>query len=298
MNQLMGMIYTMISAFVFGFTPILVNITFDHGNNPVMMAFFRGFLVLPVLFISLNSRRVSLKVDRKQGVQLFILSVIGGGLTTVVLYSSYQYMSVGGATTLHFIYPAIVTFIGILFFKERSNLLKLAALILSMIGVFILADFRSGTSLKGIFLATISGFTYAFYIIYMDRSGLKNMDSIKVTFYNCLMNSVFLTIYGMISGDFTLKLPPIVWGISFFVAVVTAILGVAFLQMGIMIVGPSTASILSTLEPITSVILGVFILHESADMKKIIACTLIFLSVILLSYGTKLEERKLRQVDS
>ena len=58
-------------------------------------------------------------------------------------------------------------------------------------------------------------------------------------------------------------------------------------QLGIRYTGASTAAILSTLEPITSVILGVLVLGELFTARKIAGCLCILLSVVLIAAAGK-----------
>lgn len=290
MERTKGIFFTIISAIVFGFTPILVNMTFQEGNNPVMMSLFRGIMVLPVLWISLKARHIPLRVTRSEAIKLVILSLMGGGVTMVMLYSSYHYIAVGTATTLHFIYPIAVSVVGFLFLKEKITPMKIAALILTGLGVFLLGDLKRGASYLGLGLALTSGLTYAFYIIYMDLSGLKKMDSIKVTFYSCLINAVVLTFFAVSQGQLRFRLSIKVYLLCFIIALLTATLGTSFLQMGIRHCGPSTAAILSTFEPLTSIVLGWVIFHETLAPRQLVACFCILISVTILSLALKGEE--------
>ena len=63
--------------------------------------------------------------------------------------------------------------------------------------------------------------------------------------------------------------------------------GTSLFQFGIKTVGPESTSILSTFEPITSVIIGVLILNEIFGIKTIIGSALILIAVILISIFDK-----------
>ena len=56
----------------------------------------------------------------------------------------------------------------------------------------------------------------------------------------------------------------------------------AFLE-GVRLIGPSKASILSTIEPIVSLILGIIILGEPISSRIIIGSIMIVLSVVILT---------------
>lgn len=211
-----------------------------------------------------------------------------------MLYASYQYISVGLATSIHFIFPTIVTVYSVLFLNEKMTKYKFISLIASIIGVILLANNVGGSSNfpLGLFLAVASGCTYSFYLIYMDVSGLKNMDSVKVTFYNCTINSTMLLVFGLITGDFTLSLSRYAWIIAFVISILVSVFGTLFIQLSIVNAGVSTYTIFSTLEPITSVILGIILFNETTDPRRLLGCFMIFMSVMILAVSTRFQERK------
>lgn len=128
--KIKGILFTILSAIIFGFTPALANITYKLGNNSLSMTFFRNLLAIPILFFILKHKKISLRTEKKEVKNIFILSLIGVALTTALLYSSYSYIGVGAATTLHFMYPIFVAVTCKLFFKESLGKSKVLALII------------------------------------------------------------------------------------------------------------------------------------------------------------------------
>lgn len=284
-----GILFTSLSAVIFGFTPILGRLTYPMGSNGITLTFFRGFLCLPVLFILLKAKGISLKLTKKELGAAILLGTAGCGLTTALLYLSYSYQPVGLSTTLHFIYPAATAVGCILLFKEKLGGMKLFALVLSMAGVLMFADFQTAGTATGFVLAILSGFTYAFYIIFMDRSGLKEMHFFKLAFYVCCSMSVCAGLFGLFTGQLNFSLPPEAWLLSLLVSLFTSVGALPLFQLGVRYTGASTAAILSTLEPITSIIVGVFVLNEEFTLLKLAGGALILISVVLIAAA---KERK------
>lgn len=287
MNFIKGIIFTIISAFVFGFTPILAKITYAGGNNAITLTFLRALLGLPFLYIGMRKNKTVLKITKDEFFKFILLSFLGIGITTTSLYSSYNYISVGMATTLHFIYPCVVYFICILFFKEKITKKKLTALVFSSFGIIMLIDKVSYGNTVGIFLATLSGITYGLFLVYLDKSGFKHMDAFKCTFYISLFNIVGLFVFGKFTGNLTFALDLSAWLITILISFLTSIFGNAFLQLGVKYCGATTASILCTFEPITSVVLGIIFLSEHITVFKFLGCIFIILAVVLLSINDK-----------
>lgn len=289
MNKIKGIVYTIISAIIFGFTPILAKNTFLGGSNAIMLTFFRGAMPLPIIYLILKIKKIDIKLQSKEIIQILILSTLGTAFTTATLYSSYNYISVGMATTIHFIYPSLVTIGGILLFKDRVSITKIIALIFSTIGVIMFFDGKSTGNIIGIGLAMISGITYAFYMLFIEKTGLKSINSLLITFYICIINAVSIFLYGTFTSQITFNLTLDSWIYSFVIAILTSIGAVTLLQMGIKYIGASTAAILCTFEPITSVILGIYLLNEEKSINVVIGCILVIAAVIILSLPKKKE---------
>ena len=144
-KKLTGILYAVLAAMIYGFTPILARIAFDGGANGITVAFLRGSISLPVLFIILRYKKIPLKPGRNWKL-ILLTGVFGTAFTTLLLYMSYSYISVGIATILHFVYPLLVSVACAVFFREKMNRWKITALILCSIGIFMFIDSISSLS--------------------------------------------------------------------------------------------------------------------------------------------------------
>lgn len=291
MTNTKGILLTMLSAITFGFAFTLGPMTYgEGGSNPITLTFLRNFLSLPILLLILWQQKISLRVTAKELASLAILGGIGNAVTTWMLFIAFSLIDVGIATTIHFIYPVFVTIGCVLFYKEKLGLQKIIALLIATSGIgcfFFGVDMSAGLNgnmFLGLILAVASGMTYAFYIIYMDKSGLKNQPVFKISFYVAATSSIAMGIFGTANGQLTLStLTPKSWVISTVFALLCTVVALSLLQIGIKHVGASTAAILTTFEPITSIVCGVLLLGESVTTVKIVACALIMTGVVTLS---------------
>lgn len=288
MERFKGIIYTMLSAITFGVMPILARFAYDGGINAFTLVFLRSFFAVFMLLIYLIIKKVDFKINKEQIKTLIILGILGFTLTTLTLFTSYNYISVGLATTLHFTYPVVVTVLSIILFKEKIYSSKIIALIISVVGIYLLIENDGGNlSMKGVLLALVSGFFYSYYLLGVAHSKIKNLNCFLLTFYLSIVASIFLFIVGILSSQLSFNISTNAWGMSIMISFLTSIIAVIALQIGIKIIGPSTASILSTFEPIVGILLGVVILNESITIRSVLGCTFVILSVIILTLGEK-----------
>jgi len=278
-----GLLFAASSAVLFGVQPILVSVTYAGGSNGITMVFLRSALALPALFLLARLQGEDLRLERGDLRRVVILGALGSACTSILLYSSYSYIPTGVATTLHFIYPLLVSIGCVLLFHEKFTPPKAAALFLSTAGIFCFLGQDISLHPLGIALALLSGLCYAFYAVYMSFSDLKRYHHFKLSFYMCLVAAVSSGLFGLATGQLSLTLTPKGWLFSLLVALLVGVGANCLFQLGIRLVGPSTTAILSTLEPITSVVFGCLLLHEGMTWLKLAGCVSICLGVLLIA---------------
>ena len=277
-----GVVFTALSALLFGFTPILAAETYDMGSNPETLTFYRNLFASLILLAVVLLRGTSLKISGRLFRDILVAGVLGGGVTTLMLYSSYQYVGVGTATTLHFLYPVFVALICRFFYREKLGAAKVAALVIASAGVLFFLERSQAGGLTGMVLAAASGLTYACYMVIMDKKNLKNIDPFFFSFYMALVVSAAMLCYNLFSGKIHFLLSPKAYSYTFVVAVCTSFLAVALLQLGVRYLSATTAAILCLFEPIASSLAGWLFLHEAMTGAKIAGSVLIFAAVAVL----------------
>lgn len=277
-----GITYTIASALLFGFTPVLASMTYGLGSNAQTLTFYRNLLVVPVLFLMMKAQKVDFRISKKEFLDIAIVGILGRASTTLMLYSSYDYVGIGTATTLHFLYPVFVALICKVFYREKLGLAKVVALVMASIGTGFFLDTNSSAGMIGVALAVASGITYSFYMVGTDKKGLKDMNPSKLSFYMALFISLTMLLYNVPTRQIVFKLSPAAFALTFMVAICTSLFAVVLLQLGIKSLGSTTAAIFCMFEPIASVVSGWLFLGESLSMSKLMGCIAIITAVTIL----------------
>ncbi|ABO35360.1 protein of unknown function DUF6, transmembrane [Methanococcus maripaludis C5] len=284
MNKVKGTAYTIYSSVAFGIMPFLTKFAYDGGANAVTTLMFRFLIAGLILYVFLKFKKISLKISKHNFVEILFYGAFLYALNTVFLYEAYNSIPTGVATTLHFIYPVTVTLLMLIIFKEKLGINKAFALIFSFLGMYCLVGGNcAGFDIYGVLLAAGSGLVYAGYIVSAGKCRYSKIDSYITIFYLSILSSVLLFIYGLFTNSLTLNMAfssyVSIGIISVFCTVVALI---AFLE-GIKLIGPSNTAILSTLEPIVSIILGIILLNEVISFKIGFGSILILVSVIIVT---------------
>lgn len=282
-----GILFTILSAVIFGVTPALASLTYGLGNNSLSMTFYRNLFAIPFLFLILKYKKIPLKIERGELKNIFILSLIGVAITTALLYSSYTYIGIGAATTLHFMYPIFVAMACKFIFKEKLGKGKILSLILAFIGVALFMDTKSSGNILGDLMALISGGTYAFYILWLDKKDLVKINPYKLSFYIVTFSSFEMFVGNIFGSYIEVNLPLKAYILMMICSILASIVGIVSFQIGVSIIGSTSAAIFSLFEPITSVISGILLFNESLNINKLIGCLIIFVAITYLAIESK-----------
>lgn len=284
MKNYKGILFAILASVAFGLMPIFAKFAYQNGSNPTTVLVFRFSIAAVILFVYLLITKVSIKVTKKQFLYLFFTGFFGYTITTQTLFMSYNYLGVGLATTLHFVYPAFVCIFEYILFKKLMSKNKLASLIFAGIGAYALIAFENNTlSVLGVVLAIISGISYAGNIIMLALEELKDVDNRVVTMYLSFGAGVGMILYGLINNSLVMTFTVNLVSSYMLISVVSTILSIILLLKGIELIGASSASILGTFEPIVSIIMGVILFGEHLTLALILGTIFIIISTIILA---------------
>lgn len=286
-GYLKGCIYVILSAVIFGCMPLMAKNIYAEGVNAISLVLLRNVLALPVLYLLLRAKKISIRPAKGQLKRIVLLGLYGSVLTPALLFYSYNYISSGMATTLHFVYPVFVLLGCAVLFHDKIGLVKGCCVLLCSIGMLFFYTPGEAAQFYGMALAVVSGITYAAYIVYLDKSGLGKENPFKTGFGMAAVCTLSLGSGVTLTGNLTLPKTLFGWMLCFFFAIAIMVGAVVLFQMGAAIVGPQRAAILSTFEPITGIVVGILAFCEPFGPKTMLGSALIIAAVVLLTVFDK-----------
>lgn len=281
--MLRGYVYAILSAVIFGCSPLAAKYVYQAGLNPFVLTFYRNFLALPVLYVLMRLSGEPVRLSRKTSGSVLALAVLNGVLTQSLLFSSYLFIPSGVATSFHFIYPTAVVAADVLLFRQKARLAQWVGLLLCTAGV--LTFYAPGQQLdgRGCALALLSGITYAGYILFLEHRNPEGVSTVKVSFYIAGMVSIVLGLFCGAAKLFVLPPTPGCWAVCILYALGASVIGIILFQKGTARIGGQRASILSAFEPITSVLIGVLVFHEAFGWRTALGTGLVIAATVLLA---------------
>ena len=289
--KVFGTICGILAAVCYGTNPLGALKLYAQGMQTSSVLFYRfglAWVILAVVMIiralPRKGRRVeTLRVTRKEFGVLSALGVLFI-FSSLTLYLSFHVMDAGVASTILFTYPVMTAAIMALFFHEKTNWITISSIVLSFIGVALLywGDGTAKLPIGGVVLVLISALTYAVYIIVVNRSQLK-MSSFKINFYVLFYCALGMLVYSFLAGEpLTLPQNATSWFYVGWLAVVPAIMALTLMVYAAKLVGSTATAILGALEPLTAVLIGVFVFGEDFSLNLLIGIVLILVAVTMI----------------
>ena len=285
---LKGTIAGLVAAICYGLIP-LFTITIKNGEaanhlSDCSIMFYRFALATVIIAVLMLITRRSFKITRGELVTLTYLAFLSDG-SALFLIDGYNYLSSGVATTIHFMYPVVTTIMMMVFYNEARKVSTLLAVVLAVVGVGVLSWQSNGeTSLHGIVIELISACCYAFYLIRVNRSRVRNMDGMKLTFYVMGIGALIFGAEALRQDEFQLITTGVQASHLLLLGIICTVVTNLCLVMAVQRIGSTMTAVLGALEPLTAVALGCLLMGEAITLNVVLGICLIIPSVIIIIF--------------
>jgi drug/metabolite transporter (DMT)-like permease len=290
MRRLTGILLIAISAASFGTLAIFGRLLYADGLDTFSMMFMRfGFAALLMAVILFMRRE---KMPRGK----VLLALIGMGAIGYVgqsfsYLSAIKYASAGLVALLLYLYPMFVFILSVIFLNERLTWAKVIAIVLALIGTALIVDPKGGQPL-GILFSVAAALIYSGYIMI----GTNVMKKVTPFQSSVVIFASAGLVYGTLMSVNGPHLPTTSSGwvhIAGIVLIATVIPVVTFLA-GLERIGPTNSAMLSTLEPVVTVLLAAWLFGEKLAWIILVGGGLILVAVLLLT-REELEKKPLME---
>lgn len=290
-----GYILGSIAAASYGMNPLFALPLYKAGKDPDSVLFFRYLFAIPLLGIMIKARGRSFKIQRKETFPLIIMGLLVA-LSSLTLFLSYNYMAAGIASTLLFVYPIMVALIMAMVFKEKLALQTIVCMLLALGGIGLLYKSEDGSTLSliGTLLVFASSLSYAIYIVGINQTSLKNVATLKVTFYVLLFGLSLFVARLLYSGVLNTPDQWYLWANLLALAVFPTAISFLCTTGAIQYIGSTPTAILGALEPVTAIFFGIAVFGESLTVRESFGLVMIIVAVTFVIAGGNITSQLVR----
>ena len=290
-----GYILGSIAAASYGMNPLFALPLYKAGMDPDSVLFFRYLFAIPLLGIMIKARGRSFKIQRKETFPLIIMGLLVA-LSSLTLFLSYNYMAAGIASTLLFVYPIMVALIMAMVFKEKLALQTIVCMLLALGGIGLLYKSEDGSTLSliGTLLVFASSLSYAIYIVGINQTSLKNVATLKVTFYVLLFGLSLFVARLLYSGVLNTPDQWYLWANLLALAVFPTAISFLCTTQAVQYIGSTPTAILGALEPVTAIFFGIAVFGESLTVRESFGLVMIIVAVTFVIAGGNITSQLVR----
>jgi len=284
MPQRTGALLILASAVAFGVMPVFGKLAFSAGVGVATLLFVRFAIAAPVLWVAAAARGALPRAGRGAVGRALALGAVGYAMQSGLYFMALARMDASMLSLILYSYPALVTGAAILLRRESANRRRLVALVTASGGlVLVLAGAGMGSlDLAGCALGAGAALTYATYIL-VSEGVTSQLHPLPLAALVSTGAAVSLGVVAAATGNLDLAFDTAGWLWIGLAALVSTVAAVVLFFSGLSRVGPSTAAILSTLEPPVTVALVFLTFGEALGLVQMLGALAVLGAAVIVN---------------
>lgn len=205
----------------------------------------------------------------------------------VTMFESIELNSIAIGIGLIFSYPIFLLMIEYLKGTQLS-FFQVLIIFLGFLGVYLLLEIESINSLKGVFFGVMSAVSLAL-IISIGEKFSNNLGGLNVAFTQLIFAAIILFYFTLDGMTWLFNNLLVGMFLGFFLTGV----GLSTYWYVVKIIKPISVSTISYLEPLTGVLLGIYLLDEAISIRQLVGFFLVIgTGMLQLLYDTKFKQKQ------
>lgn len=288
-----GYIMIFTAGVLWGTIGLFVKLLSGVGANTSLIAFMRlfmGFWILIPVMLCTGGLKM-FKIDKSGLLQCLLLGILSQALFNYCYNISIESVGVATASILLYTAPVFVCIMSKIFFKELIGSIKIFALIINIIGCFLMVTGGNLSYFKisaiGIFFGLTAAFLYSLVTI-IGKVASDNIHPFTVVFYGFLFGWVTLGIitapWNSVAAVSGLKF----WVISFGYGLIPTV-GSYLLYMGGLKrkLELSKVPVIASVETVVATLIGVAVFKEKLNIINVLGIIILLSSIIIMNMKFK-----------
>lgn len=252
---------------------------------PPVVIWWRSVLGALFLFIYCKYKKIDLNLKSKKDIFTFILGGVFLGVHWVTYFYALKLSNVALGMLSLYTFPVITALLEPFFIKTKLNPIHIILGLLVLLGIYILApEFNFKNSyVKGILLGVLSALFYALRLLILKRH-VYNYNGSMLMFYQLIIITILLlpVLFFMDTSNIQTQFPYVL-----ILALITTAIGHTMMVQSLKYFTVSTASIISSTQPIFGIIIAFIFLNEIPNWNTFFGGLLIITTVVIESMRSK-----------
>ena len=245
----------------------------------------RAFLAMFFLYFFCKAKKIDLTIKSSKDYKPFLIGGILMAAHWVTYFYALKRSNVAIGILSLYTFPIFIALLEPIFLKVKFNPIYILFGVLVLAGLYILTpNFNiESTQVQGVLFGVFSALCYAVRILIMKQHVAK-YNGTMLMFYQVVIISIVLlpVLFFMDLSNLGSQLPYVL-----LLAILTTAIGHSLMLHSLKYFSASTASIISSLQPIFGIILAFFFLKEIPSWNTFWGGSLILITVVIESLRNK-----------
>ncbi|HWG91536.1 MAG TPA: DMT family transporter [Candidatus Thermoplasmatota archaeon] len=280
-----GVVFMLASGLSYGCVAVLAKFGLEAGWNVASLLAVRFAIGAAALAVLLAALREPALPTFREWPRVAALGALGIGFTSGLYFVGLGTVDAGIASVLLFTSPAMVALLSA-FMGERLGGLGLAALGLSLLGVGFVATGGAAGSAEpvGVVILLLSALTYSVYFLAGRRIAAGVPAGALAVGVMASASAAFFLVAPFTPGGLALSGGTAGLLIAVALGVIGSAAALGCFFQGLPVVGASRAAILSTVEPLSTLLFAALFRAEIPSLLQLLGAAGILGAVILLAF--------------
>ena len=279
----MGPLFCVLSAVGFGVMAVFGKLAYDAGVSVEALLVVRFGLAGAILVAVAAATGAARSLSRRTVASGLAMGAVGYAAQASFYFSALERLDATLVALTFYVYPVLVMAVAVAVGRERTSQRRLCALAIALSGIALVLLGATTGRFDGVgaLLALGSALTYTGYIMAGDRVGV-GVQPVALAALVCVGGFLTFLVTGAARGGTDLGFDPVGWLWLSAIALVSTVGAILLFFAGLARVGPSTAALLSILEPVVTVTGAALVFGESLTPIQWVGGAVVLAAVVLV----------------
>jgi drug/metabolite transporter (DMT)-like permease len=286
-KALLGAVMALISAAGFGTIAILAKLAYAGGMTVAQLLSLRFLLAtIGVFVLSCIVGGSPFKIKTSKQIALLVMGGGCYGLQSFFFFTALRHLSASLVELLLYVYPVFVVVASWFFFGRSIDKQILAVLVTSLVGVALLAGGFSLSGSAAVLLALAAPLCYTIYLLAAEPM-IRGEGALPAGTFVMAGAALFWLVVVLDRHEFMLPSDIRSWSVLLALAIVPSMVAIPLLLAAIARIGGQRVALISTLEPVVTLVLAFIFLGERLMWPQIVGALLVLGSITVLLWPSR-----------
>ena len=278
-----GIIYAILATISYSSTPTFTQLGYKGGIQTNTLLFSRHLVSL-IFMLPIFLRKESYAALEKKHIPWIALLCVMAVFGNVTFNYAYHYLPNMVSIAVSISYVAFVFVIEMLLGRERFTGSRGLIACLTFLGLAVIAipGMSGGLDMKAFGVGLIASLQYAVQVLLINSKYLKQVPTEIFLLTGIVPIMIFSSIRCLAAGEPLLPSNTLQWIAIICLGTIGVIIARGLFYKAVRIIGATKASMIDSMEPLSSAVLGWFLLGQSLNVYTVAGSALMIVSILLL----------------